>query len=171
MTYLSTATGNSNPIPSRDDIASGLIRRAELQANLFDRGDMERWWAMIGIGNGFTLFEPFGGTASHGFDPTPEKLAALAANFRNGKATLEIERSYVSYDLAVLVYVERQTGEVHGLPDQDWSLRVTQVFQRQAGEWKLVHRHADPLVRPIPLQTLSALAAGQPLATTGAAMG
>jgi ketosteroid isomerase-like protein len=34
-------------------------------------------------------------------------------------------------DLAVLVAIERQHGEVGGLPDQDWSPRVTLVFRRE----------------------------------------
>jgi hypothetical protein len=45
--------------------------------------------------------------------------------------------------------IERQHGEVGGLPDQDWSLRVTLVFRREGSEWRQVHRHADPLVHGI----------------------
>jgi ketosteroid isomerase-like protein len=157
---LNTNTSSSAMI---ETIVDTLTRRAELQANLFDSGQMDRWWSMIGIGPDFTLFEPFGGTASHGFTPTPEDLAALAANFRNGTCTLELQQSYATNDMVVLVYIERQTGEVHGLADQDWSLRVTQVFRRQGETWQLVHRHADPLVRPISLPVLSALAGGRAL--------
>jgi ketosteroid isomerase-like protein len=56
--------------------------------------------------------------------------------------------------------IERQTGEVGGLPNQDWSLRVTQVLRRQGSRWHLVHRHADPLVRPIGLERAAAFARG-----------
>ena len=47
-----------------------------------------------------------------------------------------------------------------GLPDQDWSLRVTLVFRRTADGWELLHRHADPLVRPIPFDHRAQLARG-----------
>jgi ketosteroid isomerase-like protein len=47
-----------------------------------------------------------------------------------------------------------------GLPDQDWSLRVTLVFRRDGSEWRQVHRHADPLVHGINLEQLVALARG-----------
>ena len=42
-----------------------------------------------------------------------------------GDGDFELEQQYASGDLAVLVGVERQHGAVGGLPDQDWSLRVT----------------------------------------------
>lgn len=159
---------NSNNAVARQTdsqtVVDALIQRCELQANLFDSGQMDRWWAMIGLGTDFTLFEPFGGAASRGFDPTPERLATLSANFRNGSCKLELAHCHVGEDMVVLVYIERQTGEVHGLPQQDWSLRVTQVFQRLDGQWKLMHRHADPLVRPVSLALLAALAGGRPLA-------
>jgi ketosteroid isomerase-like protein len=146
-----------------DDTVSQLIARAEKQAQLFNAGRMQEWNALVGIGDGFTLMEPFGGATSHGFNATEERLAALARNFRNGTARLEVDQTYASDDMVVLVYVERNDGEVHGLPNQDWSLRVTQVFQRQGDDWKLVHRHADPLVQSISLGDLSSLAAGRGL--------
>ena len=39
--------------------------------------------------------------------------------------TLEVVETYASGDLAVLVVVEHQHGEIGDRPAQDWSLRVT----------------------------------------------
>jgi ketosteroid isomerase-like protein len=58
------------------------------------------------------------------------------------------------------VVIERQHGEVGGLPDQDWSLRVTLVYRCEGCEWRLVHRHADPLIHGISLEQVAALARG-----------
>jgi ketosteroid isomerase-like protein len=82
--------------------------------------------------------------------------------FRSGEASVDIEQCYQSGDLAVLVAVERQHGEVGELPDQDWSLRITLVFRRTPSGWELVHRHADPLVHPIGIGHLAELSRGAP---------
>ena len=137
-----------------------LIQRTEAQAVAFMRGEMEQWFRMIRVADDFTLMQPFGGPPSHGFDASPERLTQLAKYFRNGDAKLDVVQSYVSNDLVVLVMIERQHGEVGGLPDQDWSLRVTQVYRRRGSEWQLVHRHADPLVRHVGLETAAAIARG-----------
>ena len=76
------------------------------------------------------------------------------------ESELELVQSYASGELAVLVMVERQHGRVGGLPDQDWSLRVTLVFRREGSEWQLAHRHADPLLKGISLEQASAIARG-----------
>jgi ketosteroid isomerase-like protein len=47
-------------------------------------------------------------------------------------------------DIVLLVMIERQTAEVGGLPEQDWSLRATEVYRKKGSEWQLVHCHADP---------------------------
>jgi ketosteroid isomerase-like protein len=75
---------------------------------------------------------------------------------------LEVAQSYVADGLVVLVMIERQRAEVGGLPAQDWSLRVTEVYRKHGDEWELAHRHADPLVRRITLEQAAALARGGP---------
>jgi len=106
--------------------------------------------------------QPFGGPASHGFDMSPEHLAEVGRYFRNGKTRLEVVQTYSSSDLVVLAMIERQTGEVGGLPEQDWSLRVTEVYRKAGSEWLFAHRHADALVHRITLEQLSVLARGTP---------
>jgi ketosteroid isomerase-like protein len=146
--------------PAAESVLSDIIQRTEEQAAAFMAGDMMRWASLIRLDDDFTLMQPFGGPASHGFDDSPERLAELARFFRNGGGKLEVEKSYSSDELIVLVMIERQHGEVGGLPDQDWSLRVTQVYRRHGSDWRLAHRHADPLVGKIGLEQAAALARG-----------
>lgn len=103
---------------------------------------------------------PFGGEPERGFEASSERIEAMERYFQAGEAELELVQSYASGDLVVLVAIERQHGVVGGLPDQDWSLRVTLVFRREGGEWWLAHRHADPLVHGISLEQAAAIAHG-----------
>jgi ketosteroid isomerase-like protein len=103
---------------------------------------------------------PFSGKPTRGFDTSSEHRAALARLFKAGTATQEVVSTYASGDLVVLVLIEWQRAEVGGLPAQDWSLRVTQVYRREGGDWQLVHRHADPLVDGISLKEAAALTRG-----------
>jgi ketosteroid isomerase-like protein len=103
---------------------------------------------------------PFGGPPTRGFDGSSERLAELERYFKAGESELELVQSYATRDMVVLVTIERQHGEVGGLPDQDWSLRVTLVYRRDRSEWRLVHRHADPLVNYIGLEQAAAIARG-----------
>lgn len=145
----------------RDTVVDALVQRSERQAQLFNAGRMTEWVEMIQLDDDFTLMAPFGGPPSHGFDRSPAHLEALSARFRNGDARLELVQTIASDDLVVVVYIERQETEVAGLPMQDWSLRVTQVFRRDGADWRLAHRHADPLVRGITLDEAAAIAAGR----------
>ena len=103
---------------------------------------------------------PYGGEARRGFD-VQAALETTPRMFQGGEADLELVESYASDDMAVLVAIERQHGLVGGMPDQDWSLRVTLVFRREGAEWWLVHRHADPLVHAIGMEHMAVLARGE----------
>jgi hypothetical protein len=136
-----------------------LVRRTEQATTAFMRGDMGAYLAVTPHAPGFTLMNPFGGAPTRYEDRVPSLLAA-AGYFRGGETKIELVQALRSDDLLVLVMIERQHGEVGGLPDQDWSLRVTQVYRRAGSEWQLAHRHADPLVHPVDLQRAAALARG-----------
>lgn len=150
---------SSSPV-SAEDVVAVLVQRAAAKNAAFMRGDMGRWLELTAIDQDFTLMQPFGGPASHGFDSSPKRLEEMSQFFRNGTTDLELVASYASEAMVVLVMIEQQRAEVGALPEQDWSLRVTEVYRKAGSEWKLAHRHADPLVRRIPLGTAAALARG-----------
>ncbi len=145
-----------------NDAIAGLVERARAKNAAFMRGDMGRWLQLVRIAPDFTLMQPFGGPASRGFDASPKRLAHLSRYFREGETELEVLQTYASEALVVLAMIEHQRAEVGGLPAQDWSLRVTEVYRKDGTDWQLVHRHADPLVRSITLQQAATLARGWP---------
>ena len=145
---------------TNDELAS-LVRRTEEATSALIRGDIRGYLARIVHAEDYTLMSPYGGDTARGFDDSDEAIEELAWFFRGGEATVEVVESYASGDLVVLVVVERQHGEIAGLPDQDWSLRVTWVFRRSRTDWEVVHRHADPLVHDIGLEQIAALARGE----------
>jgi ketosteroid isomerase-like protein len=136
-----------------------LVRRTEEATAAWMRGDMERYLALTPHARGFTLMNPFGGEAAR-YDDRSESIRAAASYFEGGEATLEVAEVHAWGDTVVLVMIERQHGRVGGLPDQDWSLRVTQVYRRAGSDWQVVHRHADPLVHAVGLEQAAALARG-----------
>ena len=136
-----------------------LVRRTEEATAAWMRGDMERYLALTPHARGFTLMNPFGGAPAR-YDDRADGIMAAASYFAGGEAELELVETHAWGDTVVLVMIERQHGQVGGLPDQDWSLRVTQVYRRAGAEWRVVHRHADPLVRDIGLDRAAALARG-----------
>jgi ketosteroid isomerase-like protein len=143
-----------------DEDVAGLIRRTAEANSALMRGDIGRYLTLITHADDYTLMAPFGGAPTRGFDVSSERLAERARFFKAGKSELELVHTYASGDMVVLVMIERQRGEVGGLPEQDWSLRVTQVYRREGAEWRLVHRHADPLVNGISVEQAAAIARG-----------
>ncbi|MGI8824261.1 MAG: YybH family protein [Chloroflexota bacterium] len=93
-----------------------------------------------------TVFGGFG-AYERGWEQVGQNIEAATSRFRGGH--LEIERLAIgmSGDLAYTVWIERGTVRVEGR-DEPGALvvRVTHVFRREEGAWKLIHRHGDPIV-------------------------
>ena len=70
----------------------------------------------------------------------------LAENFSNGTSyRLDVTAAGVSGDLGYVVGSEHSEASVGGRAPASIALRVTLIFRRESGEWKEIHRHADPI--------------------------
>jgi len=141
-----------------DQAAADLAARSLKANSALVRGDIAAYRKLITLTDDFTLMSPFGGTPTRGVDVTEERWASIGRFFQNGTLKQEIVDTYSSDDMVVLVLIEDGTGEVAGLPDQVWRLRVTIVFRRVGDDWLLAHRHADPLVRDLPISQAAEIA-------------
>ena len=139
-----------------DEDLTEFVLRAEEAATAYVQGDVNRYLSLVHHEDGFTLLRPDGGPASR----HPKRAAELESwrsPFRDGEARLEHIETHAWGDTLVLVMIERQHAQVGDLPDQNLSLRVTHVYRREGSDWRLVHRHADPLVQHMELHELNAL--------------
>ncbi|PSN15084.1 DUF4440 domain-containing protein [filamentous cyanobacterium CCT1] len=144
-----------------ETIIAELIKLSADSNAALMRGDIDTYQTLIAYTDDFTLMSPFGGPPSHASEYTPERMEAMGRFFRNGVFKQEVVQSYASTDMVVLAIIEYQNVEVGDLPSQEWPLRVTLVYCREGTEWRLAHRHADPLVGGISLEQAAALARGE----------
>jgi ketosteroid isomerase-like protein len=74
-----------------------------------------------------------------------EIFGRLEASFSDCTSyTHEVVSADVSGDLAYTVGYEHTAASWQGEP-RKYTLRVTQLYRREDGEWKVFHRHADTL--------------------------
>ena len=136
------------------DLENARRQSRDAVAAIF-RGESQPARALFSDREDVTLGNPFGPYA-HGRKQVEETLERAASNYRDGAATgVELMATYVSADLACVVEVERGKAKVGGghevLP---LAVRVTSLFRREDGAWKLVHRHADPITTPRPASSV-----------------
>jgi ketosteroid isomerase-like protein len=108
-----------------------------------------------------TLFGAAGPNRS-GWDNVSETFRWVASRFSNCRDyTFEMVAAGVSGDLAYTVGYERSIVSWEGGPAHSNVLRVTHVYRRENGEWKIVHRHGDhpPVDQSVPTTKVSADAA------------
>ena len=107
------------------------------------KGDCSGYLALLSIRDDVSWGNPFG-PFSIGREKVEATLAAAAARMQGG-STSEPEKIaiYQADGIAVVVEVERGDGAAG-----PFELRVTSVYRSEDQDWKLVHRHADPITTP-----------------------
>ena len=78
------------------------------------------------------------------------------AHFREGEpVSFERISGVVGAELAYIVEIERTRVKIVGSEElSSIALRVTTIFRLEDGAWKILHRHADPITAPRPIQSI-----------------
>ena len=124
-----------------------VIEQSQAALGQIARGDASGYKALYSRREDITLGNPFGGFA-RGWDQVVEQLERAASYYEDGKTTdFEMVMKAVTPELAYTVVIERIEAKVGGRAElAPVAVRVTCVYRREDGVWKLVHRHADPRV-------------------------
>ena len=133
---------------SSDSSWQAFLPQFEEALNRFVNGDATLWKQLASRSSDATIMGAWG-AYEKGWNEVSARYDWASGRLAKSGAKLKVEylTSVVTAALAYTVTVER--SEVR-LVDQDKSspmaLRATQVFRKENGSWKLVHRHADPLI-------------------------
>jgi ketosteroid isomerase-like protein len=123
------------------------IERYHQSADEIVKGNAEPMKETFSQEDDVTLANPWG-PFGRGWQEVKAKLEHAATNYRDGRATgFESVARYESSDLACIAEIERFEAKVGGAEDMtSIAIRVTSVLRREPGGWKVVNRHADPIM-------------------------
>ncbi len=116
------------------------VARAYMNGDAAPLGDISAKTSRV------TFFSPAGGFeegADHVFSIQKRSAEQFAPG--GGDTHLEVLQTGATTDIAYWVGLQRATATLReNNKTVPFNLRVTEIFRREGGEWKLVHRHADP---------------------------
>ena len=139
MTLMSLLLTNGAFADAADDVtAAEMDSRAQE-----DAGNIDGYFKYMVPE--FTIFPPTSGLLSE----APEKAVTQARIDAGMKFNMQMRNFEVKVygDTAVTTYYSVGTVQRPGSSTSErWSLRMTGVWIKQSGDWKLVHRHESPLV-------------------------
>ena len=136
-----------------DFLAATLARQDEAEQALVN-GDPGARLKMTSTQDPVTVFGARVPVRS-GWTEVSETLRWLAARWSDSTDyRFDLVAADVSGDIAYLVGLEHIANSVVGVPVEPYTLRVTHIFRREDGEWKIAHRHADymPIDQTLPGQ-------------------
>ncbi len=149
--FAVAALGQQPAAGDRGDFDT-FLRSFQHGTERFINGDPSVWKQHASPSERATLMGGWG-DVKHGWAEVGPHYEWAARRFEPSGATLQVDyiETAVSGDLAYSVAIERSKARVAGQPAAaDMALRVTHVFRKEGGGWKLLHRHADPLMAITP---------------------
>jgi ketosteroid isomerase-like protein len=138
-----------------DDVDE-LIEQYYRAQREFLRGNPEPVKNLFSQRDDVTLANPYGPPV-RGWDKV-SKTIEHAASLRSEGTFVEwqIVAKYVSAELAYVVQIERAEAKVGAREDiTPLAVRATMIFRlEEDGEWKIVHRHSDPITTAQPAESV-----------------
>ena len=141
---------------SATDDVDRLIERYDLALGEFVKGDPEPVKELFSRKADVTLANPLG-TPALGADEVSKTIEHAATTIRDGEILgFETISKLVTDKLAYVVRIERTGGKLGASEEiTPFALRVTMIFRpEEEGEWKVVHRHADPITSARPAESV-----------------
>ena len=128
-----------------------FIEQDHLALGAFVKGDPEPLKDLYSRRGDVIIANPFGAPAK-GWEKVAATMERAATNYRDGEATgFERISEYATADLGYIIEVERYRSKVGGGDKLVLiALRVTTIFRREEGAWRIVLRHADPITSARP---------------------
>jgi ketosteroid isomerase-like protein len=138
-----------------DDVDK-LIEQYYRAQGEFLRGNPETVKDLFSQREDVTLANPYGPPV-RGWEEVA-KTIEHAASLRSDGAFVEwqIVAKYVTAELAYVVQIERAEAKIGAREEiTPLAVRSTMIFRpEEDGEWKVVHRHADPITTPQPAESV-----------------
>jgi ketosteroid isomerase-like protein len=137
-----------------DDVDE-LIERFHLALGEFLKGDPEPVKKLWAHGEDVSLGNPYGPPV-RGWDEVAKTIEHASSLRRDGEflGSEEIAKC-VTPELAYVVGIERAQAKIGASEESTpYALRATNIFRLEDGEWKFVHRHADPITTPQPAESV-----------------
>ena len=123
------------------DFAKALQRLADALAAM-GAGDPVPYAALWDRSQDVTLFGAWG-PIEKGHEAVTRTFEWVGSRFSDGALRPTHDVVHVAGDLACTVGSEHGVVRIDGGEPLTMALRVTHLFRRVDGEWRLVHRHAD----------------------------
>jgi ketosteroid isomerase-like protein len=128
-----------------------IIEQSHLALDRFVKGDPEPLKDLYSRRDDVIIANPFGPPAK-GWEIAATTMERAATNYQDGEATgFERISEYATADLGYIIEIERFRSKIGGgdklVPI---ALRVTTIYRREDGTWRIVLRHADPITSARP---------------------
>ena len=156
--FMVAAAGGSHEAmatPADGASLAAAIEQSHRALRAILNGDPTLYEALFAERDDITLGNPFGPYA-RGRAAVSKTLAGAAAKYRDGEVVgVELVATYANGNIACVVEVEHDRAKVGAANElAEFHVRVTSVYERLKGHWRLVHRHADPITTPRPAESV-----------------
>ncbi len=102
-----------------------------------------------------SLANPYGPPV-RGWQRVAQTIEHASSLRRDGEIVgIETIAKYVTADLGYVVQIERAKAKIGAREEiTPYAVRATNIFRREDGVWKMVHRHADPITTAQPAESV-----------------
>lgn len=113
-------------------------------AEAYVRGDGAKVDTMVPHSGAASFHSPTGDTVNGGEAVAKRYLKDAAAFHHNGTSRFDVLQKGDSGDIAFWTGFQIANVQIGDMPKPvEMRIRVTEVFRRIDGNWKMIHRHAD----------------------------